>query len=123
MAQEHAGSVRIADAENKAAAIKLEKDSLTRALPAERERHLLQLGRRRRELELEATSELSRSKLLWMDEEQGLETVQKALPAAKFDELVPGKLDGGMLAACVRFCFSSPRGLMLKFCKRCCNGR
>ena len=76
--QEHAGSVRIADAENKAAAIKLEKDSLTRArassrihtslkvmhvtqaLPAERERHLLQLGRRRRELELEATSELSR---------------------------------------------------------------
>ena len=67
--------------------------------------------------------EVLRSKLLWMDEEQGLETVQKALPAAKFDELVPGKLDGGMLAACVRFCFSSPRGLMLKFCKRCCNGR
>ncbi|OLP88085.1 hypothetical protein AK812_SmicGene30606 [Symbiodinium microadriaticum] len=83
LAQDHAGSVRIADAESKAAEIKLEKNSLIRALPAERERHLLQLSQRRRELELEVHTQVHDAEQRALSEEQSLEMVQKALSDAK----------------------------------------
>eukprot|EP00439_Symbiodinium_sp_Y106_P011924 s1999_g1.t2 len=83
LAQDHAGSVRIADAESKAAEIKLEKNSLIRALPAERERHLLQLCQRRRELELEVHAQVYDAEQRALSEEQSLAMVHKSLSDAK----------------------------------------
>mmetsp|Transcript_16421 Transcript_16421/g.30965 ORF Transcript_16421/g.30965 Transcript_16421/m.30965 type:complete len:187 (-) Transcript_16421:74-634(-) len=83
LAQDHAGSVRIADAESKGACIRLEQESVLRALPTEREQHLVRLQQRRRDLELEVNRQVQEAQRQAFQEERCLQASCKLLSDTK----------------------------------------
>ncbi|CAK9088596.1 unnamed protein product [Durusdinium trenchii] len=85
LAQDQAARVRVAAAEDKAAAAKIQLDSMARAIAQERKQALANLQRYERDVELEVSRKIRQAESHAQAEELKLQSAYRALSSAKFD--------------------------------------